>query len=165
MSNINFVQRAYELADSGNYSGVSEIRAVMTREGFSLRQLSQLSGKATDPAVESQNCGRPGGIQPNPDSPEKGALCCVLSSLIQRLPLRPRTFAAGAKASGTNFLREAFVSPTPGVFSAPPTQRSSSPAAQALPGSFCLFKDRRIGKEWKQTSPAFHSPGATANNC
>jgi len=45
MSNINFVQRAYELADSGNYSGVSEIRAVMTREGFSLRQLSQLSGK------------------------------------------------------------------------------------------------------------------------
>jgi hypothetical protein len=45
MSSINFVQRAYELADSGNYSRVSEIRAVMTREGFSLRQLSQLSGK------------------------------------------------------------------------------------------------------------------------
>jgi hypothetical protein len=45
MSSFNFVQRAYELADSGNYSRVSEIRAVMTREGFSLRQLSQLSGK------------------------------------------------------------------------------------------------------------------------
>ena len=45
MSNTEFVRRAYELADSGNYSRVSEIRAVMAREGFSLRQLSQLSGK------------------------------------------------------------------------------------------------------------------------
>ena len=45
MSNIDFVRRAFELADSGKYSRVSEIRAVMTSEGFSLRQLSQLSGK------------------------------------------------------------------------------------------------------------------------
>ena len=45
MSNTEFVRRAYELADSGKYSRVSEIRAVMAREGFSLRQLSQLSGK------------------------------------------------------------------------------------------------------------------------
>jgi len=45
MSNIDFVRRAFELADSGKYSRVSEIRAVLAREGFSLRQLSQLSGK------------------------------------------------------------------------------------------------------------------------
>jgi len=45
MSNTEFIRRAYELADSGKYSRVSEIRAVMAREGFSLHQLSQLSGK------------------------------------------------------------------------------------------------------------------------
>jgi len=45
MSNTDFIRRAYALADSGKYSRVSEIRAVMAREGFSLRQLSQLSGK------------------------------------------------------------------------------------------------------------------------
>jgi hypothetical protein len=45
MSNIEFIRRAYELADSGKYSRVSEIRVVMAREGFSQRQLSQLSGR------------------------------------------------------------------------------------------------------------------------
>ena len=45
MTNTEFIRRAYALADSGKYSRVSEIRAVMAREGFSLRQLSQLSGK------------------------------------------------------------------------------------------------------------------------
>jgi hypothetical protein len=45
MSNIEFIKRAQELADSGRYSRVSEIRAAMAREGFSLWQLSQLSGK------------------------------------------------------------------------------------------------------------------------
>jgi len=45
MSNNTFIQRAQELADSGRYSRVSEIRAAMAREGFSLWQLSQLSGK------------------------------------------------------------------------------------------------------------------------
>jgi hypothetical protein len=45
MSNTEFIRRAYELADSGRYSRVSEIRAVMAREGFSLRQLSQLGGR------------------------------------------------------------------------------------------------------------------------
>ena len=45
MTNTEFVRRAFELADSGKYSRVSEIRAVMAREGFSLRQLSQLGGK------------------------------------------------------------------------------------------------------------------------
>jgi len=45
MSNVEFIKRAQELADSGRYSRVSEIRAVMAREGFSLAQLSQLSGK------------------------------------------------------------------------------------------------------------------------
>jgi len=45
MSNIEFIKRAQELADSGRYSRFSEIRAAMAREGFSLWQLSQLSGK------------------------------------------------------------------------------------------------------------------------
>jgi hypothetical protein len=45
MSTSIFIERAFELADSGKYSRVSEIRAVMTREGFSLRELSQLSGR------------------------------------------------------------------------------------------------------------------------
>jgi hypothetical protein len=45
MSTSKFIERAFELADSGKYSRVSEIRAVMTREGFSLRELSQLSGR------------------------------------------------------------------------------------------------------------------------
>lgn len=45
MTNTEFVRRAFELADSGKYLRVSEIRAVMAREGFSLRQLSQLGGK------------------------------------------------------------------------------------------------------------------------
>ena len=45
MSNSEFIKRAFELADSGNYSQVSQIRAVMTREGFSLKELTQLSGK------------------------------------------------------------------------------------------------------------------------
>jgi hypothetical protein len=45
MSNTEFIKRAQELADSGKYSRVSEIRATMAREGFSLWQLSQLSGK------------------------------------------------------------------------------------------------------------------------
>jgi len=45
MSNQVFLQRAFELADSGDYKRVSEIREVMTREGFTLRELSQLSGR------------------------------------------------------------------------------------------------------------------------
>jgi len=45
MSNNDFIKRAQELADSGRYSRVTEIRAVMAHEGFSLWQLSQLSGK------------------------------------------------------------------------------------------------------------------------
>jgi hypothetical protein len=45
MSNIEFIKRAQELADSGRFSRVSEIRAAMAREGFSLWQLSQLSGQ------------------------------------------------------------------------------------------------------------------------
>ena len=45
MSNTEFIRRAYALADSGKYSRVSEIRAALAREGFSLHQLSQLSGK------------------------------------------------------------------------------------------------------------------------
>lgn len=45
MSNVEFLQRAYELAESGAYSRVSEIRAAMTREGFSLQQLAQLGGR------------------------------------------------------------------------------------------------------------------------
>lgn len=45
MSNHDFIRRAFELADTGIYARVSEIRTVMTREGFTLRQLSQLSGK------------------------------------------------------------------------------------------------------------------------
>jgi len=44
MSN-HFLLRAFDLADSGKYSTVSEIRAVMAREGFSLAELSQLSGR------------------------------------------------------------------------------------------------------------------------
>jgi len=45
MSNDKFIKRAFDLADSGNYSRVSEIRAMMTREGFTLREVNQLSGK------------------------------------------------------------------------------------------------------------------------
>ena len=45
MSTNEFLSRAFELADSGKYARVSEIRAVMTHEGFSLRELSQLSGR------------------------------------------------------------------------------------------------------------------------
>ena len=45
MSNNEFLSRAFAPADSGKYARVSEIRAVMTREGFSLRELSQLSGR------------------------------------------------------------------------------------------------------------------------
>jgi hypothetical protein len=45
MSNHDFLQRAYELADSGEYSRVSQIRATLVREGFSLHALSQLSGR------------------------------------------------------------------------------------------------------------------------
>jgi hypothetical protein len=45
MSNVDFLRRAHELAESGAYTRVSEIRVVMAREGFSLHQLSQLGGK------------------------------------------------------------------------------------------------------------------------
>ena len=45
MSNSEFIKRAFELADSGDYSQVSQVRAILTREGFSLREIHQLSGK------------------------------------------------------------------------------------------------------------------------
>ena len=45
MSNQNFLQRAFELADTGKYARVSDVRSALVREGFSLRQLSQLGGK------------------------------------------------------------------------------------------------------------------------
>jgi hypothetical protein len=45
MSNIDFLARAYALADTGDYSTVTQIRKALTKEGFSLFQLSQLAGK------------------------------------------------------------------------------------------------------------------------
>lgn len=45
MSNVDFLRRAFELADSGNYSSVSSIRAALVREHFTLHQLSQLAGR------------------------------------------------------------------------------------------------------------------------
>jgi hypothetical protein len=45
MSNINFLARAFELADSGKFSRITRIRVALAREGFTLRQLSQLGGK------------------------------------------------------------------------------------------------------------------------
>jgi hypothetical protein len=45
MSNLNLVQRAFELADSGNYTRVGEIRMALSREGYTLLEMSQLSGK------------------------------------------------------------------------------------------------------------------------
>ena len=45
MSNIDLLTRAYALADTGEYSTVSQIRSALTKEGFSLWQLTQLAGK------------------------------------------------------------------------------------------------------------------------
>jgi len=45
MVNHNFLQRAFELAESGDCSTIREIRAALIRDGFSLWQLSQLGGK------------------------------------------------------------------------------------------------------------------------
>jgi hypothetical protein len=45
MLNNDFIHRAFELADTGEFRAVSQIRTVLAREGFSLRQLFQLSGK------------------------------------------------------------------------------------------------------------------------
>lgn len=45
MLNSDFIRRAFELADTGQYARVSQIRAAMGREGYTLRQLSQLAGK------------------------------------------------------------------------------------------------------------------------
>jgi hypothetical protein len=45
MVNHDFLRRAFELAESGDCSSLREIRAALIREGFSLWQLSQLSGK------------------------------------------------------------------------------------------------------------------------
>ena len=45
MSNIDFLARAYAHADSGEYATVTEIRKALTKEGFSLWQISQLAGK------------------------------------------------------------------------------------------------------------------------
>ena len=45
MSNVDFLERAFALADTGEYLTVSEIRKGLIKEGFSLWQLSQLAGK------------------------------------------------------------------------------------------------------------------------
>ena len=45
MSNIDFLARAYALADTGKFATVTEIRKALTNEGFSLWQISQLAGK------------------------------------------------------------------------------------------------------------------------
>lgn len=45
MLNQDFIERAFALADTGKYRGINGIRAVLAREGFTLRQLSQLRGK------------------------------------------------------------------------------------------------------------------------
>jgi hypothetical protein len=45
MSNQDFLRRAFELADTGEYSSVGDIRKVLVQERFTLRELSQLGGK------------------------------------------------------------------------------------------------------------------------
>ena len=54
MLNQQFLRRAIELAESGKYFRVSQIRAAMGREGFSLRQLSQLGGKALSDLLKAK---------------------------------------------------------------------------------------------------------------
>ena len=45
MSNQAFLKRAFELAESGEFAKVSDIRKAMTQEGFPLYLVSQLSGR------------------------------------------------------------------------------------------------------------------------
>ena len=45
MSNVDFLRRAFELADSGKHASVSSIRAALVGERYSLHQLSQLAGR------------------------------------------------------------------------------------------------------------------------
>jgi len=45
MSNVDFIRRAFELADTGQYTRVSQIRSALLREDFTLSQLTQLAGK------------------------------------------------------------------------------------------------------------------------
>lgn len=45
MSNVDLLARAYALADTGNYSTVTQIRNALSKDGFSSWELSQLSGK------------------------------------------------------------------------------------------------------------------------
>jgi len=45
LNNNDCIARAFELADTGKYTRISQIRVVLGQEGFSLWQLSQLAGK------------------------------------------------------------------------------------------------------------------------
>jgi hypothetical protein len=46
MANHDFLERAFALAESGNVRKYDDIRGTLRREGYSKRELAQLSGRA-----------------------------------------------------------------------------------------------------------------------